>query len=241
LGGASRDTGRSVYTQDYFADSIKPSITSSGAFIQPKPAGDLDGDGTDDVLVGFGSYDASKDLLLDRIDAVSGSNGMVLWSITYDVNRHIYADRAGDLNGDDKDDVLTFTIRYDSGTDTYALESLSALSGEDGAVLWSKDINTDLWGVWTEFDFNGDGMDDIIVQYKSYESSIATDCIDEMVGRICWYTVSKISIPTGLLKYLQCGAAMGTHSGAKQQATKIASGYILPIRQAISTTMARMM
>jgi hypothetical protein len=192
LGGASRDTGRRVYTQDYFENSINPSVTSSGTFIQPKPAGDLDGDGTDDVLVGFGSYDASKRLLFDRIDAVSGGNGTVLWSITHDVNRHICAGGAGNLNGDDKDDVLTFTIRYDSGTDTYTLESISALSGTDGAVLWSKDINTDLWGVWTEFDFNGDGMDDIIVQYKSYESSIATDCIDEIYifngdGSLLWW------------------------------------------------------
>ncbi|MEA3324681.1 MAG: hypothetical protein U9Q37_06020 [Euryarchaeota archaeon] len=180
LGGASRDTGRSVYTHNYFVNNIKPSITSSGAFIQPEPAGDLDGDGTDDVLVGFGSYDSSKRLLLDKIDAVSGSNGMVLWSITYDANRHIYAGGAGNLNGDNRDDVLTFTIRYDSGTDIYALESISALSGKDGAVLWSKDIDRDEWIVLTEFDFNGDGMDDIMVQYTSYKPSIETDCIDKI-------------------------------------------------------------
>ena len=191
LGGASRDISRSIYTQDYFANSIKPSITSSGAFIQPEPAGDLDGDGTDDVLVGFGSYDASKHLLLDRIDAVSGSNGTIFWGITSDANRHIYAGGAGNLNGDNKDDVLTLTVRYDSGTDTYTLEGISALSGEDGAVLWSKDINNDMWGVWTEFDFNGDGMDDIMVQYKSYESSIEADCIDEIYilngdGSLLW-------------------------------------------------------
>ena len=191
LGGASRDTGGSFYTQDYFANSIKLAITSSGAFIQPEPAGDLDGVGTDDVLVGFGSYDSSKRLLLDRIDAVSGGNGTVLWSITHDVNRHICAGGAGNLNGDGKDDVLTFTIRYDSGTDIYALESISALSGTDGAVLWSKDINSDLWDVWTEFDINGDGMDEIMVQYKSYDLSVEANCIDEIYilngdGSLLW-------------------------------------------------------
>ncbi|KAF5414629.1 MAG: hypothetical protein C5S49_06780 [Candidatus Methanogaster sp.] len=191
LGDASRDTGRSVYARDYFANSTKPSIISSCAFIQPEPAGDLDGDGAEDVLVGFGSYDSSKWFLLDRIDAVSGSNGTVLWSITHDVNRHICASRAGNLNGDDKDDVLTFTIRYDSGTDTYTLDSISALSGDDGAVLWSKDINNDLWSVWTEFDINGDGMAEIMVQYESYESSIEMDCIDEIYilngdGSLLW-------------------------------------------------------
>ncbi|NOQ34189.1 MAG: hypothetical protein GQ567_08380 [Methanosarcinales archaeon] len=190
FGGASRDIGRSAYPQDYFANSIKPSITSSGTFIQPEPAGDLDGDGTDNVLVGFGSYDASEYLLLDRIDAVSGGDGTVLWSVTSDANRYIYVAGAGNLNGDDKDDVLTFTTRCDSG-DTYTLESISALSGDDGAVLWSKDINADLWGVLTEFDFNGDGRDDIMVQYKSYESSIEDDCIDEIYilngdGSLLW-------------------------------------------------------
>ena len=128
LGGASRDISRSTYPPDYFANSIKPSITSSGAFIQPEPAGDLNGDGADDVLVGFGSYDASKSLLLDRIDAVSGGDGAVLWSKTRDENRWIDAIGAGNLNGDGVDDVLLLTVSYDSITNIYTLDSISALN-----------------------------------------------------------------------------------------------------------------
>ncbi len=187
-GGASRDIGKNVYTQNDFIYNIKPSeaevsssSSSSGAFIQSEPAGDLDGDGMDDVLVGFGSYNASMNLLLDKVDAVSGGDGAVLWSRTHNENRWIYAIRAGNLNGDGMDDVLLLTSSYDSGADTYPLDSISALNGVNGVVLWSKtNIDEDQWDVWTEFDFNGDGIDDIMVCYSSYKSAIDADCIDKI-------------------------------------------------------------
>lgn len=153
-------------------------------------AGDVNGDGVDDVIVGtsqysgagasyvvFGSdtgFAASLDLA-----ALDGSNGFLIGGINPGDNAGFSVDDAGDVDGDGIDDLIVGAPGADPNGNSSAGESyvvfgttvgfpaafdLTALDGSNGFRLTGI-AAADLagGGVAGAGDFNGDGVDDLII------------------------------------------------------------------------------
>lgn len=158
-------------------------------------AGDVNGDGIDDVVVGApeadadGKFNAGETYVvfgtgsgfapdLD-LSALNGSDGFRLDGITGRDRSGRSVAGAGDINGDGLDDLIIGARGGDPGGRSAAGESyvvfgttagfpasmdLSALNGSNGFRLDGIDEgdNSGLW-VSGAGDFNGDGIDDLIV------------------------------------------------------------------------------
>ena len=78
--------------------------------------------------------------------------------------------QAGDLNGDDGEDVAIYNVNYgsyDPNLGEFYVDAISAVNGINGSALWSKSCreNTgiDAWYVGDTGDLDGDGTDDVLV------------------------------------------------------------------------------
>ncbi|WP_405098090.1 N-acetylmuramoyl-L-alanine amidase [Micromonospora sp. NBC_01412] len=128
-------------------------------------AGDINGDGKDDIIT-FTQGPASA---ADVIVALSNGTGFgqpQKWHDLFAVGTE--QPRVGDINGDGKDDIVTFTCNADA--DVYA-----AVSNGTGFVGTTVKWN-DFFCITGEFpylaDVNGDGKDDIIVFTKGNTNDV---------------------------------------------------------------------
>jgi RTX calcium-binding nonapeptide repeat (4 copies)/FG-GAP repeat/FG-GAP-like repeat len=142
-------------------------------------AGDINGDGIDDVIVGslnsgqayvvFGRSSGFSPSL--NLSNLNGSNGFVLNGVQVGAYNGASVSDAGDINGDGIDDLVigdqlqrsgqAYVVFGQSGGFSPSF-NLSSLNGNNGFVL---NGNNDFTGASVDGvgDMNGDGIDDLIV------------------------------------------------------------------------------
>ncbi|WP_448275233.1 beta strand repeat-containing protein [Nostoc sp. DSM 114160] len=155
--------------------------------ISVSSAGDINGDGIDDLIIG--AYDISSsnafsgqsyvvfgsksgfDPKLNFSD-LNGTNGFTINGVNDGDQLGISVSSAGDVNGDGIDDVIIGSnsagqsyVVFGSKSGFAASFDLSSLNGTNGFVI--KSINQDFYSpsrsVSSAGDINGDGLDDLII------------------------------------------------------------------------------
>ena len=138
-------------------------------------AGDVNGDGYADVIVGAYLYDRFKGEEGGAFVYRGSANGLTVaatWSAVSDQATAFFGvsvSTAGDVNGDGNSDVIVGAYRYDNGqTDEgrafVYLGSATALSGGADWTAESDQASAQFgWSVETAGDVNGDGYSDVIV------------------------------------------------------------------------------
>jgi VCBS repeat-containing protein len=156
--------------------------------------GDVNGDRIDDLIIGawgadpngsssgesyvvFGSSSGFSTSL--NLSSLNGSNGFVINGIDDLDYSGFSVSSAGDVNGDDIDDLIIGAYRADTNGNSYAGESyvvfgstsgfttslnLSSLNGSNGFVINGIDVGDySGFSVSSAGDVNGDGIDDLII------------------------------------------------------------------------------
>ncbi len=161
-------------------------VTGTGSFgSSAASAGDVNGDGFDDVIVGASAYDngqGDEGQALLYLGSAAGLSTTPAWTVEGDqagAELGIAVGTAGDVDGDGFDDVIVGASHYAAGGGTLTAAGWAAVyagssAGLSAAPVWiaEGDQAEGRLGcaVGTAGDVNGDGYDDVIVGAYSYDS-----------------------------------------------------------------------
>jgi FG-GAP repeat protein/VCBS repeat protein len=165
-------------------------------------AGDVNGDGYDDVIVGAPLYDhgqVTEGRAIVYYGSASGPSRTPAWTAEGDQQPAMFGysvSTAGDVNGDGYDDVIVGAYQYSNGEtlEGRAYVYHGSPSGLPTTPNWIDEGDQSLAGygisVDTAGDVNGDGYDDVIVAAYAYDD----DQVDE--GRAFVYQGSPSGLST---------------------------------------------
>ncbi len=167
-------------------------------------AGDVNGDGYSDVIVGAHSYSSTlsnEGRAYVYTGTASGLSTVVAWTAVGNQENARFGKSvgtAGDINGDGYDDIIVGAHLYDTSsyTDTgKAYVYTGTASGLSTVAAWTTEGNQAYIrlgaSVSTAGDVNGDGYSDVIVGAHLYDTSSHTD-----VGRVYVYTGTALGLST---------------------------------------------
>jgi hypothetical protein len=203
------DEGRAfVYHGSSTGLSLSPNWTAESNQVNAQfgesvgTAGDVNGDGYDEVIIGAPYYDNGQTDEGRAFVYHGSSTGLSLspnWTVESDQgNAHfgISAHTAGDVNGDGYDDVIVGAYSYDNGQTDEGRAfvyhgSFTGLSLSPNWIVESDQAGSQFGLVVNSAgDVNGDGYDDVIVGAKDYDNGQ----VDE--GRAFGYSGSSSGLST---------------------------------------------
>ncbi|MEW5986174.1 MAG: FG-GAP-like repeat-containing protein [Chloroflexota bacterium] len=145
-------------------------------------AGDVNGDGYADVIIGARGYDngqTDEGRAFLYYGAADGLSPVAGWTAEGDQDSAFFGaavSTAGDVNGDGYADVIVGAHRYDNGQDTEGRAYVyhGSATGLNIIPNWTAEGNVDYVqfgrSVGTAGDVNGDGYDDVIVGADLYSN-----------------------------------------------------------------------
>ncbi len=148
-------------------------------------AGDVNGDGYDDVIVGAYLYDTANSYAGKAYLYLGSESGLSItpsWTSSGDDQTDAYygnsVSSAGDVNGDGYDDVIVGATYYDTANADAgkAYLYLGSAAGLASARSWTSSGNNQAvacygYSVSSAGDVNGDGYDDVIVGAYLYDTA----------------------------------------------------------------------
>jgi hypothetical protein len=193
------------------------SITGDGIGFSASGAGDVNGDGFADIVIGSpniyngaGVDSGGARIVFGRsgpftptlnISALNGTDGFTFTGLKSEEFTGYSVSSAGDVNGDGFADIIIGTSGYDRKPDAYVIFGksggfaatlpASALDGSNGFIVKGAGST-----VRTAGDFNGDGFDDLFVGGSRYASTAFL--VFGHSGAFSNISVSQLDPSTGL-------------------------------------------
>lgn len=190
-------------------------------------AGDVNGDGFGDLIVGMYGYDnneTDEGAALAFYGSATGPGATPNWLVEQNQATAYFGFRvatAGDVNGDGFDDVIVGTEYYDHGEDNEGAVWVyhGSASGLSASANWFAESNqtASRFGGYsnnTAGDINGDGYSDVVVGAKQYDYA----CSSEEEGAVFVWLGSVAGLGDngnpGNADWKGCGDSSGYQFGA---------------------------